>query len=138
MPRVFALLAALVTVIVGCGSSSDEGSASSASEVTTTADAGSDATTKDPCAPCAQRFAAGAATYQAARRHCFCGDDVCHEACASTQCLRAPIAANDACTACINESFGKCVQAVEAACESDEECTHYVACNVPASCKAQR
>jgi hypothetical protein len=136
--RVFALLAAVVTVGIGCGSSSDEGSATSASQVTTADDAGSDAKTIDPCAPCAERFAEGAATYEAARRHCFCGDDVCHDACASTQCMRTPIAANDTCNACINDSYGKCIQAVEAACESDAECTHYAACKVPASCNAQK
>jgi hypothetical protein len=120
---------------IGCGSSSDDGAATSASQVTTAEDAGTDAKAIDPCTPCAERFAAGAQTYQEARRHCFCGDDVCHDACASTQCMRTPIAANATCTACIDDSYDKCIQAVEVACESDAECSHYVACKVPASCK---
>ena len=136
MRRIFASAAALFFgALLACGSSSDDSGASSTSAVTSTEDAG-DAATLDLCTPCNVRYAAGAATYETARRRCFCADDVCHSPCAGTQCMVGKsLPANEACTSCINDSYGKCVQVVEAACESDPECTRYVLCKLPDSCK---
>jgi hypothetical protein len=112
--------------LFACASSTPEDPGTSASEVTT-ADAGADA--RDD-APCSERYAAGKQTYEAARRSCFCADDVCHEACRATQCLRVATAADATCQACIDASYDQCVQKVESVCEADGECARYVVCTI--------
>lgn len=133
MTRALVLLAlAVAAVACGSSSSSDEG-AVSASEVTTTEkDAGA-------CQPCAEKHAKGAKVYDSARRHCFCADEVCRDACAATQCTGStPKPADDTCNACIDDQYSTCLRVVQAACEEDADCLKYVSCKTDDPCAPQK
>lgn len=125
------MLAFVSLVLVGCSSSGSDEASTSTGEITS-GDAGTDAASST-CLPCAERFAAGKTKYDAARRSCYCPEEVCRDACGSSLCLHQPIAPTATCNECIATN-SKCVLDVTSACEADAECKKYVLCKVDDPC----